>query len=472
MKGGREYFIVFKVAELNFLSSAMLEPVTEIGNNLSNDIISRTNSIEISGEDISWNRSNSIPTGQQRRNSTGSTPRLIRHVPSRATSPTPITQSRVSSPSRYTVTRAPGSAFHVPIQVPSPARHVPHRGTSPARLEPSRSVSPNRHLTNRLSTPVRHLATRGSSPAQFPSSRGNSPAGRVPRRRTTSTGRGVSRETTPRNHLTIANVHATPRRYRKLNGNATPARYSAPNRARQTAAQKSVSYGGALSEGDGAGFLRTLDSIPTHSGSRSAYDFLEANRRNVTKPKPSSRQVDTIDIDLDATEEQEELKDQVDDKPWLPTGIYAVFLITLWTAVLRLVDSVEANGPVACTAGEETRLWICAASFSLVQGLAEAFWQRKNMLKVLFSMLCLFGYFIISHIQPLSCRLGVDKVTEISKWQSALNFFAGALLGVGIYKHILETMQERKIMKEKRKQKRQWEEADDSEFEGLPECIL
>ena len=457
----------------------MLEPVTETGNSLSSDITPQTSSIEINGEDISWNKSNSMTIGQQRRNSTGNTPRLIRHTPSRATSPTPVThhvtQSRASSPSRYMITRAPASAFHVPNQAPSPAHHVPHRGTSPARFVPSRSASPTRHLSSHASsTPIRHLAARGLSPAQFPTSRGNSPAGRVSRRRSTPTGRATGRVTTPRNHLITANVHTTPRRYRKLNGNVTPARRPAQNRARHAAAQKSVSYEGTLSaEGDGAGFMRTLDSIPAHSGSSSAYDFLESNRRNIVKPKPRSRNISVTDIDLDVTEEQEELEDQGDDKPWLPTGIYAVFLITLWTAVLRLVDSVEGNGPMACSEGEETRLWICAASFSLVQGLAEAFWQRKNLLKVVFSMCCLFGYFIISHIQPLSCRLGVDKVTEISKWQSAVNFFVSALLGIMIYRHILELMQERKITKEKRKQRRQCEEGDDhDEFEGLPEYIL
>ncbi|XP_022790733.1 uncharacterized protein LOC111330174 [Stylophora pistillata] len=451
---------------------AMLQTVTEIGRNLSNETISQRNSIEISGEDISWKRSNSTPSGHQRRNSTGSTPRLIRHVSSRTTSPAPITQSRVSSPSRFSVTRAPGSAFHVPIQTPSPGRHVPHRVTSPPRLAPSHSVSPTRHLTNRLSNPARHPVTRGPSPAQLPSSRVNSPASRVPRRRAANAGRAVGRETTPRNNLVIANVHTTPRRYRKANGVVNSARHSAPNRVRQTAAQTSVSYGGALSEGDGAGFLRSLDSIPTHSGSRSAYDFVDASKRKPSKRQANATHVDITDIDLSALEEQEVVIDQVDDKPWLPTGIYAVFLLTLWTAVLRLSDGVEANGPVACSAGEETRLWICAASFSLAQGLAEAFWQRKNMFKVLFSMLCLFAYFIISHVQPLSCRFGEDRVTEISKWQSAMNFFVSALLVVGIYKHILETIQNQRIMKEKTIQKRQWEDTEDSEFEGLPEGII
>ena len=87
-------------------------------------------------------------------------------------------------------------------------------------------------------------------------------------------------------------------------------------------------------------------------------------------------------------------------------------------------------------------------------------------------MLCLFAYFVILHVQPLSCRFGEDRVTDISKWQSAINFFVSALLGLGIYKHILETIQNQRIIKEKRIQKGQWEEAEDSEFEGLPEGII
>ena len=227
---------------------------------------------------------------------------------------------------------------------------------------------------------------------------------------------------------------------------------------------------GTLGVGDGAEILRTIDSIPVHSSSRSAYDFAEANKSNQNKPKWKSRQADFLDIKLDVNDE-EDTKDEPDaDKPWFPTGIYAVFLITLWTAVVRLVDSVEESGPVACTAGEETRLWICAASFSLMQGLAEAFWQRKNLLKVIFSMSCLFGYFIISHIQPLSCRIGEDKVTEITKWQSAVNLFVSALLGIRIYRYIQESIQERKSRKEMRKRPNEREESD--VFEGLPEVVL
>ena len=415
-------------------------------------------SVDISGDDNAWNQSSSLSIGRQRRNSTGGTPRLIRHAPGCAPSPTPTTQSRASSPARYTRPQAPVSAFHAPNQAPSSARHTPHRGTSPAPFGSSRSASP-------VSAPVRRLT-------QFPASRGNSPAGRVPHRKPNPTGRATGHVIVPRNHLTTANVHATPRRHKKMNGNLTTARRPAQNRTRRAAVSKTVSYGDSLSEGDGAGFLRTLDSIPAHSGSRSAYDFAEANRRTIAKPKPKLRQLDFTEIDLDVTEELEEVDDHADEKSWLPTGIYAVFLVTLWTAVLRLIDSVEGNGPMACSEGEETRLWICAASFSLAQGLAEAFWQRKNLLKVIFSMSCLFGYFIISHIQPLSCRLGEDQVTEISKWQSAINFFVSALLGVRIYRYTLESMQGRKMITERKKRRRQSEDSDDEDFEGLPEAVL
>lgn len=445
-------------------SLGIVQPLMVTGNSLSNNIPQMT-SAEISEDDNAWNQSSSLSVGHQRRNSTGGTPCLIRHAPGRATSPTPTTQSRASSPARRAITRAPGSAFHTPSEVRSPARHMPHRDTSPARFESSRSASP-------VSAPVQHLTVRGSSPAQFPASRGNSPAGLVSHRKPNPTERAAGHVITPRNHLTTANVHATPRRHKKLNGNITTARRPAQNRTRRATVPKMVSYGDSLSEGDGAGFLRTLDSIPAHSGSRSAYDFAEASRSTTGKPKPKLRQLDFTEIDLDVTEDLEESHDQADEKSWLPTGIYAVFLVTLWTAVLRLIDSVEGNGPMACSEGEETRLWICAASFSLVQGLAEAFWQRKNLLKVIFSMCCLFGYFIISHIQPLSCRLGEDKVTEISKWQSAINFFVSALLGVRIYRHTLESTQERKIARERKKRRRQSEDSDDEDFQGLPEAVL
>lgn len=435
----------------------MLQQITETGHNLSSDIIAQTTTVENHGENRTWNKPNSGGMDQlQRRNSTGSTPRLIRHVTtSRPTSPNRLTTSRASSPSR---------SFHVASQATSQAHHAP----SLTRFVTSHSVSPapSRRLPSLSSTPVRQL----SSPVQFSARRGNAPAGRVSRRRSISLGRLPNHTTT----LVAANVHNSPRRFRKLNGNIGPSRHvAAANRARHLAAQKTVSYGGTLSDGDGAGFLRSIDSIPVHTGSRSAYDFVETNKRNIKKPKQNSRQAGIFDLEFDVEDEEERESERSDNKPWLPTGIYAVMLITLWTAVVRLVDSVEENGPAVCGAGEEMRLWICAASFSVVQGLAEALWQRKNLLKVLFSMCCLFGYFIVSHIQPLSCRIGQDKVTELSKWQSAMNFFVSALLGIRIYQHIQESRQERLKSKiERRKGTKENEDSDDDEFEGLPEGVL
>lgn len=431
-----------------------MQEVGNTGLNFSRDLIVQNTTAEIHGENTSRDKSNPGLINQlQRRNSTGSTPRLIRHVStSRTASPTHMMQSRTSSPS---------PTFHMPNQSKSEARRAP----SPARFTPNCSVSPSpsRRISSRASTPVRQL----SSPAQLSVGRDNKTAGRVTRRRSTPTGRVSNHHVTA---MAAASVFTSPRRHRKVNGNIRPSRHLEPvNRTRHPTAQKTVSYGGTLSNGDGEGFLRTLDSIPAHSGSRSAYDFVEAKKRRRNKIKRNSSQADIFDVQLDLHDD-EDSEVSVDDKPWLPTGIYAIFLITLWTAVVRLVDSVEENGSVNCTNGEETRLWICAASFSLVQGLAEAFWQRKNLLKVLFSMTCLFGYFIISHVQPLSCRIGADKVTEISKWQSAMNFFVSAMLGIRIYQHIQELMLEKKSRTARRKRSQVREEPD--EFEGLPEGVL
>lgn len=432
----------------------MVHEVENTGLNFSRDLIVQNTTAQIHGENTSRDKSNPGLINQlQRRNSTGSTPRLIRHVStSRAASPTHMMQSRTSSPS---------PTLQMPNQSKSDARRAP----SPSRFMRNSSVSasPSRRISSRASTPVRQL----SSPAQLLVGRDNKTAGRVTRRRSIPTGRVSNHHVTA---MAAASVFTSPRRHRKVNGNIGPSRHLEPvNRTRHPTAQKTVSYGGTLSNGDGEGFLRTLDSIPAHSGSRSAYDFVEAKKRSRKKIKRNSSQADIFDVQLDLHDD-EDSEVSVDDKPWLPTGIYAVFLITLWTAVVRLVDSVEENGPVNCTNGEETRLWICAASFSLVQGLAEAFWQRKNLLKVLFSMTCLFGYFIISHVQPLSCRVGADKVTEISKWQSAINFFVSAMLGIRIYQHIQELMLEKKSRKARRKRSQVREEPD--EFEGLPERVL
>lgn len=46
-----------------------------------------------------------------------------------------------------------------------------------------------------------------------------------------------------------------------------------------------VSYGDLLSEGDGVGFLRILDSILVYLGLRSVYDFVEVSRSIISKFK-------------------------------------------------------------------------------------------------------------------------------------------------------------------------------------------
>lgn len=384
----------------------------------------------------------------QRRNSTGNTPRLLRRIRSRTTSPIPTTHSRSSSPSRV---------FQVQNQSKSQLRQM----QSPTRLVLSSSVSPapSRRLPSRVSTPVRQVF----SPTLLRTARGNVAQRRSSQRRSMSSGRVP-------NHTT-AMVHNSPRRQRKVNGNVARPRHVADahtNRIKRQDVQGTVNYGRSLSDGDGAGFLRSIESIPAHSGSRNAYDFANANKRHTDV---KIRQIDLLDIENHGNVSEETERERDDSKSWIPTGIYAVMLITLWTAVVRLIDSVEGNGPVICGAGEEVRLWICAASFSLMQGLAEALCQRKNLLKVLFSMTCLFGYFVIAHIQPLSCRVGRNKVTELIKWQCALNFFVSAFLGIRIYRHILETMLERRKTKQRRKGKRDQEDSDD-EFEGLPEGVL
>ena len=413
---------------MKFLFSALLQQVMETSYNKS------SNTVDIYGRDKSWHGKSDVVEDQlQRRNSTGSTPRLIRHVKSRATSPANIPPSRSSSPSR---------ALHVQ----SHAR----RAHSPSCLVSSRSVSPtqSQRVSSRLSAPVGKLST----PVSLRTIRTNAPQRHGSRRQSipSNSGRAPSK--------TKALVHNSPRRYKKANVNLSrPRRITAANKTKRQKTQGAFNYGGSLSDGDGAGFLRSIESIPAHSGSRSAYDFANANQsRNVKTP-----QIDFLDIEIDVN----------DHKPWIPTGIYAVMLITLWTAVVRLIDAVEGNGPEICGQNEEIRLWICAVSFSLMQGLAEALWQRKDLLKVLFSAFSLFGYFMIAHIQPLSCRVGHDKVTELSKWQCAVNFFVCAFLGIRTYGYILESMRERKRRKEIKQIKRYQGDSDD-EFKGLPEGVL
>ena len=369
----------------------------------------------------------------------------IRHVPSRATS---SVSYRINRDASYAPSRA----------------SLPVRSVSSGQFTRSRSVSPSRGLPSRDAASVaRHPSGFAASPPQFAPGRAHSSRARLPRRRSLSTRRFPNRAGAAKQGQMISpHAHDTPRRYRNLNDKVySEGKIVVPPKRQRIIPQKSVTYGGSLSGGDDGQFLGSLGGIRLNSGSRTAYDFVDSNKLNML-------QANITEGGLEASDQQGRHV-AGDKKPWLPTGIYAVFLITLWTAVLKLVNSVEDNGPSVCTQGEETRLWICAGSFVLALGLAEAFWERKNLLKVLFSMCCLFGYFIILHTEPLSCRLGEGKVTEISKWQSAINFFTSALLGICIYQHTLEALQGRKRSREEEKIRRRREQTD---FEELPEFIL
>lgn len=50
-----------------------------------------------------------------------------------------------------------------------------------------------------------------------------------------------------------------------------------------------VSYGGVFSEGDGVGFLRSLDSILIYLGLRSVYDFVDVSKWKFLKCKRNVR---------------------------------------------------------------------------------------------------------------------------------------------------------------------------------------
>ena len=235
-------------------------------------------------------------------------------------------------------------------------------------------------------------------------------------------------------HMTTAHVHPTPNSYRKLNGvaprrnapvtrqNSFPSRkssgYTRPGRGRRTA-----SFNSKLR-------ARSLDSIAS-SELRTAYDF--ARHPNSNK-KTRQRQVALEDLEF--AEQEEADVSEYEDSPWMPTGVYAAFVVTSWSAILKLIDGIEGNGPAVCSSSEEVRLWICAGSLTVIHGLAEAIFKRKELFKVLFSMVCVLGYMVITHTQPLSCRLGVVNVTETSKWQSAICFFVTALLAAVVYHDI------------------------------------
>lgn len=88
-----------------------------------------------------------------------------------------------------------------------------------------------------------------------------------------------------RNYLIIVNVYVILRRYKKLNGNIIIVWCFVQNRIWCVIVLKMVSYGDLLSEGDGVGFLRILDSIFVYLGLRSVYDFVEVSRSIIGKFK-------------------------------------------------------------------------------------------------------------------------------------------------------------------------------------------
>ena len=146
---------------------------------------------------------------------------------------------------------------------------------------------------------------------------------------------------------------------------------------------------------------------------------------------------------LEFEEQEEDDRDEFDDSPWMPSGLYAALVITCWSATLKLIDAIEENGPAVCSRSEEVRLWICAGALTAIQGIAEAILKRKKLIKILFSMVCVLAYMTITHTQPLSCRLGESRVSEVSKWQSAIFFFVTAIL-VAVAYHDLKSNSKRR----------------------------
>ena len=288
--------------------------------------------------------------------------------------------------------------------------------------------------------------------------------------------RQASRAGESSSHVVAAHVHATPRT-RQIRDIAKPRRL-APQR-RGSLPHREPGLGNlrrplrrAESFSDRVKGFESLNGQPP---SRSAYDFLEEYKSHYHKPKPNLRRHSANDADVElglaegAGDSREEQSSE--DKPWLPTGIYLVFFFTLWTAVVKIVDSVEKNGPAVCAPGEEARLWACAGSLALLHGIFEALWQRKSLFKALFSMVWLLSYMLVSHLQPLVCLLGADALYALSKWQAAVNCFVGALLGVLVYKNIQLSVRSHKTRKEtSRRRRRNTNQPSDDEFsfDGVP----
>jgi hypothetical protein len=200
-------------------------------------------------------------------------------------------------------------------------------------------------------------------------------------------------------------------------------------------------------------------------GARTAYDFMDVTGTKVGK----SKRVAIIDVETNEREETVDNDETDNDASWAPTGIFAAFSITLWTAVLKLIDSIDQNGPVICSEGEEVRLWICAGCLSLIFCLAEIMWKSKGLTKALFGTVLVFTYMMLGHTEPLSCRLGEAKLNEIGKWQAAMNFFFAALLGTRVYQEIVESIQQKKKKRgrKQRREKRTDEESSDEDESGM-----
>lgn len=265
------------------------------------------------------------------------------------------------------------------------------------------------------------------------------------------------------------NVHNAPRVYRKINdemGMHPLDRRQRPGRQRtsslpQSSPWKQNGYVIPSTRIDNLPMNRSLEGFQQHGNgnSRTAYEFMEAARQQQRNDRRVAIRGLEIEEPDENSEENNHDSDNMDDASWAPTGIFAVFIITLWTAVLKLIDSIEDNGPVVCSEGEEVRLWICSGCLSLVFFLGEIIWKGKNFSKALFGAILVFSYMMLGHAEPLTCRLGEAKLNEINKWQAAMNFFFAALLGTKVYQEIA------KVIRQKRRKRKRKRKDDDSSDE-------
>lgn len=260
-------------------------------------------------------------------------------------------------------------------------------------------------------------------------------------------------------YVTAMNVHNVPRVYRKLNGDLQPLENRAPRRQRSLPPSWNQNGYVIPTRMDNIPMNRSLDSFQAHGSNRTAYEFMDASRRK----QKNDRRVVIGDLEIDDSDERNSEDTDMDDASWAPTGIFAVFIITLWTAVLKLIDSIDDNGPVVCSEGEEVRLWICSGCLSLVFFLAEIIWKNKNFTKALFGAVLIFSYMMLGHAEPLTCRLGEKKLNEINKWQAAMNFFFAAVLGTKVYQEIAQAIRQKRKKGKKQKRKRNDDDSSDDD---------